>query len=960
MPNRSRYILFVTLLFVALSSLFVPGAAAQSAGVVTGRVVDASDGAPLPGANVRVQDADIGVSANERGRYQIQGLSPGTHTLVVSFVGFEPVNETVEVDAGETTEANVALESRVLESGEVVVTGLREGQVRSINQKRQALNIIDAISADEAGRLPDLNVAESTQRLPGVTLRTDRGEGRFVSIRGTSPNRNNVTFNGQAMASSAGTRATALDLVPAEMISSVQVSKAVTPDMDPNALGGSVNINTLTAFDRAGSFVTASLNGMQHQETTGFGDTSVPFRGSVTAGTQFGSAEQWGLVVSGAASRRDFKTSISSPNSWTEVDGRIVPEELELEVEDNDRMRYSANANLDHRPTASTTAYLRLHHSQRDESFTNTEVQYDADEVEPTSATAGRMTFQSELDIPSTDIDERLYAVTLGGEQQIGSDVTVELDGTYSRGERDRFTHQPEWGFDQDFTASYEHQGEQVAVDLDNPDAVTDPSNYQFDEMDIEFEELRENTWQLSTDVRWNYEAGKADGFFKSGAQARLRDKDIDENENPWANGSTPFTLADYGIHSPISDPLTGGDLTGNTQVPVSGNTSTFLDFWDENRNSEFFSLDDVESREEEVERDAEVTEDVYAGYLMGNVQLGSLAATGGVRIEATETTSDRYQFVDDQNLDDAVISETNSSNQYVNVLPSLHLTYQLTPQLQLRGAWSNTIGRPDYQELSAFQDVEFEERRDDVWEASINEGNPNLDPYRATNVDLTAEYYWGDGGLISVGGFYKHIRNPIYEFEVTERNLEGRELGVEIQDIPGFDDRFFEEVNYEQLRNADSGNIWGFEASIQQFFNFLPSPLDGLGLASNVALMNSDVTVPDREDEDLPFFDQSDLTYNVIPFYQLRGFELRYALNYQGEYLTSVGADAFEDSYGDERLTMDVSARYTLWNERVQVNAYVRNLTNERVRSYQGRKTRTTFHELTGRTFELGVTTRL
>ena len=106
-----------------------------------------------------------------------------------------------------------------------------------------------------------------------MAIRTDRGEGRFVSIRGTAPNRNNVTFNGQAVASAAGTRATALDLVPSEMVSSIEVAKAVTPDMDANALGGSVNVTTLTAFDREGRFLSASFNGMVHQLTTDWGDT---------------------------------------------------------------------------------------------------------------------------------------------------------------------------------------------------------------------------------------------------------------------------------------------------------------------------------------------------------------------------------------------------------------------------------------------------------------------------------------------------------------------------------------------------------------------------------------------------------------------------------------------------------------------------------------------------------------
>jgi len=116
---------------------------------------------------------------------------------------------------------------------------------------------------------------------------------------------------------------------------------------------------------------------------------------------------------------------------------------------------------------------------------------------------------------------------------------------------------------------------------------------------------------------------------------------------------------------------------------------------------------------------------------------------------------------------------------------------------------------------------------------------------------------------------------------------------------------------------------------------------------------------VPDREAEDLPFFDQSDLVINVAPYYQYGPLELRAAMNYQSEYLDGVAGDAFEDNYGDERRTVDLSGRYELRGGRVQLNAYVRNLTNEAEREFQGVRSRRVHHALTGRTFEFGVTIR-
>lgn len=948
----------LTLIRAVLAGLIIlmwggPGnqAFAQATGALEGYVYEEGTRNPLAGVNVMMGGTERGSVTDQDGYYEIADVTPGTYRLTASGFGYVEESAEVTVNVGQRSRQDLFMAVSPFEVEGLTVTGLRRGQVRSINEKRQALTILDAISADEIGKLPDLNVAESTQRVPGVTIRTDRGEGRFISIRGTAPNRNNVTFNGQVMASAAGTRATALDLVPSEMVSSIEVSKAVLPDQDANALGGSVNVNTLTAFDRPEGFFSATLNGMAHQLTTDWGDTQLPFRSSLTTGTRFGADDAWGIVLSGTASRRAFNTAIASPAEWEEVDGIAAPNEFEREVEDNDRFRYSVNANVDFRPTEATQAYARLTYSKRDEQFTNTEIQFGGDPV-PTSATQGRLEgIEGQLDIPTTEIDEELAAITLGIDQEFGADVTLNAYGTYSRGTRDRFTQQPEWGEDQDFSLSYDVGGDFEDVIFDDFAAISNPANYLYTEMDIEFEDLVENTYQLGTDLRWDFRSGGNIGFLKVGGAFRLRDKDIDRNEDPWAAGDLPLDLTQFVMNSP-------GKLQGGAQVPITGDVRKFLDFFRQNSAArQYFDLDPIESAEEEVEVDAIVTEDVYAGYVMGNWRAGNLTASGGVRVEATTTTSERYRFVNDDSFDNAAISLQEAENDYVDVLPSLHLVYRLNDRMQLRGAWSNTIGRPDYDELAAFQDIEFEEINPGVWEGAIEEGNPNLEPLRSMNFDLSLEFYPGPGSILSIGGFHKRIDDPIYTFITTERDIFGSEFSIPVQEIPNFGGRYFEEVEFVQLRNADEGSISGLEVSFSQAFDFLPGRLSGLGLVSNIALMTSDVTVPGREEEDLPFFDQSDVVLNVTPYYQYGPIELRAALNYQSEYISGVSEEAFEDEYGDERTTVDLSGRYELRGGQIQLNAYVRNLTNEAEREFQGIRNRRIYHALTGRTFEFGAT---
>lgn len=925
---------------------------AQTTGMVGGYVYEMGTRKLLPSARVFVEGADLSSLADQDGYYEIRGVAAGTYRVIVSAFGYMDQAQQVTVRTDQAGRQDFFLSTSAFEVEGITVTGLRGGQVRSVNEKRQALSIMDAISADEIGKLPDLNVAESAQRVPSVTIRNDRGEGRFISIRGTPPNRNNVTFNGQVMASAAGTRATALDLVPSEMVSSIEVTKAVTPDMDANSLGGSVNVNTLTAFDRQGRFFSASLNGMAHQLTTDYGDPATPFRSSITTGTRFGADDAWGLVLSGTASRRTFNSSVVSPTRWVEKDGIVGPDRFEREVEDNNRLRYSLNTNLDYRPTPATQAYARLHFSQRDEEFTNTELIFTGGKALPTSATQGRVEgLEGQLDIPTTEIDEQLAAITLGLDQELSSNVTLNLFGTYSRGARDRLTYQPEWGEDQDFDLTYDISGDFERITFANPSAVADPSNYLYTEMDIEFEDLVENTYQFGADLRWDFRSGESVGFLKTGGSFRLRDKDIDRNEDPWAAASMPLPLSQFAGASP-------GRLQGGQELPITGDVFRFLDFFRRNSAAgQYFDLDPIESAEEEVEVDAIVTEDVYSGYAMGNVQLGAFTATGGLRVESTTTTSERYRFVNDDSFDNAAISLREAENSYVDVLPSLHLVYRLSDRVQLRGAWSNTIGRPDYEELAAFQDIEFEEIDPDVWQGAIEEGNPNLEPLRSMNFDASLEFYPRPGSIISIGGFYKRVKNPIFTFVSMQQNIFGRDFTIDIEEIPGFDQRYFEEVEFVQLRNAEEGSISGLEMSFAQVFDFLPGRLRGLGLVSNLAVMSSDVTVPEREREELPFFDQSDLVLNVAPYYQFGPVELRTALNYQGAYLRGIAEEAFMDVYGDSRLTVDLSGRYVLRDGRIQLNAYVRNLTNEAERRYQAVRDRRVFHEATGRTFEFGMT---
>jgi TonB-dependent receptor len=338
-------------------------------------------------------------------------------------------------------EEDVSLTVRTTVLGEVLVSGLRKSQINSNNSKREALNTREVLTTDDLGRLPDINVAEATQRVAGVSIETNKGEGKFVSIRGIQPSLNNVTLNNTTLASTTSNRSTALDLMPTEMISSIEVIKTNTPDMEGNAIGGTVNINTVSAFSKAKPFLIASVDGLYQQQQvdlSSFDNTRLPFRAAVTTGKRFGKKEQFGAVVSANFFRRDYSVSVLDPDGWEYYNNYFYPNEIELQIEDNERDRFGLTADLEYRPTDKNSIYLRGLHTRTREVALNSEFELTMQigSVRPLDQTqyTGRFDKGSgELDLSKSDEKEELYSFTLGTKNRFGK-LSTDVYGTYARG----------------------------------------------------------------------------------------------------------------------------------------------------------------------------------------------------------------------------------------------------------------------------------------------------------------------------------------------------------------------------------------------------------------------------------------------------------------------------------------------------------------------------------------------
>jgi len=228
-----------------------------SKGIVSGRVVDFENLA-LPGANVFIKSLHKGVVTDNNGFYRILGLDPGNYVISLSYVGYKPIEKKVSVIEGETKNIDFQMtENEVI--GEVVIKGNAGGVLKALNQQLTAPSIMNVISSDQVGRFPDPNIGDALKRIPGIHVQYDQGEAKLISIRGTDPSKSTVSINGTSMPGTGDDRAVGVDAIPADMVQSIEVSKAITPDMDGDAIGGAVNLVTRKApYDKRLSVSLAS------------------------------------------------------------------------------------------------------------------------------------------------------------------------------------------------------------------------------------------------------------------------------------------------------------------------------------------------------------------------------------------------------------------------------------------------------------------------------------------------------------------------------------------------------------------------------------------------------------------------------------------------------------------------------------------------------------------------------
>lgn len=839
---------------------------------------------------------------------------------------------------------------------EIIVTGQRAQQMRSIEIKRSSIGVVDVAAADEIGQLPDRNVAEVIERLPGVGVQYDQGEGRYVAIRGIPSDLNNYTVNGFELGNPDGnTRRLPLDIVSGQLLNRVEVTKAKTADFDGQGIGGTINLVTQTAFDFADRFI-VSANAQIGYQTL---NDKKPIRGDASLGGRFGADEQFGILIGASYSKRDFQSFGLFPDDWT-PDNAIpsrpittargaLPTNIKYTDYRLERERIGGVASLDWRPSDTTQIYVRGLYSR----FTEDEYRqrYRLDFATVAQRTAGTVTVNPDGVTGVSTVTEQRSDLRL--EYKEKSVLVGMLGGK---------TELDDWSFDYGLARSHneviepnqlwQFRGNPGIVDFDFTDKLytamprtpLTPAGLQFRQYTVQDESGDEYIWTGRLDVTRKLALGD-DSYIKLGGKYRATDKDFDSNNTTYTRGpnaATRFTLGQFSLQG---EDVTSFPRKGRGYLLTPVIDAEKIDaFTADAANARFLVLDTATSLANATLLDLDLEEDIAAGYVMANLDFGAINITPGLRIERTDLTIQGFQL-ETPTGGSAVVVPVTAKRKYTDFLPSLIVRITPSDDTVFRFAYTRSVGRPNYSDLTPGGAISYEDNGDGTFDGSISVGSANLKPYVSDGLDATAEWYFAKGGLLSIGVFAKFIKNPVYTNSFTLLNTT-------------FGGRTYAVLGFSQKANGTSADIIGLEAAYRQQFEFLPGLLSGFGVEANVTFIDSSLKVPGRADP-AAFPEQSKLLYGAQLFYQKGPVEASIAYHHTGRALIALGTGALTDQYNEDLRRLDAKASFAI-TENIQIFAEAQNLTDEPTRQYQGMNRDWIIqNERYGRTFYAGASVR-
>jgi TonB-dependent receptor len=811
----------------------------------------------------------------------------------------------------------------------IVVTGTRSQLRNAIDEKRELQRIADLVTEDDVGNLPDFNAAEALSRIPGITVANDQAEGRYVTIRGLNSNFNNTTVDGAALSSTdIDGRRIEMDVVPASMAGTIQVIKSLTPDMDANAVGGTINFVSRSPFDYEDGFMSFSGSVGKYQNDDGYNGSGPSGNGDIVWSNIFGAEEQFGLVVSANYYRRqsylgrieqgdevlfhgDVGTELSSRSDRVDpyASDIYIPEEWKALDYYNDRKRYGGSFRFEHRASDDARTWIRgfFNEAADKEARMETKMWNRERNARITYADTSSGTIENtewSTQLGRFDFQRQTYGVKAYGKYVYNEKYTFEPSVNYSGSSYeqpqvwDRFVQKSaDFSFD---TNSRITRWAPTSEDAFNGEL------FDFQKREINVDGLDEDIVSVSADLGWNNQSYDIGWGYKVGFKHRKKDKVYDYERTEYRFGDD-LNLNDieWSRSCPDEMPSCSNDLF----ITMDGGSI-------DNLVSEYLTSADTDLRENEDDdnnRDYDATEEVTALYGLVVHTGEKHFFTAGLRYEDTDFSSSGRR--EDRDLGEFV--PASNENKYDNLLASANLKYDINDELVLRTAFSQSISRPRI----SYQAARGERQDFNGTELTVTRGNPNLQPREANNLDIGLEWYFEEGGLLSAAIFYKNIDNQIYRTTQDAETLYDQDGDGTLELTP---------TSIREYVNGDDADLYGLELG---YTKELDSLVPGLGFNVNATFLGSDFEV-ELEDgqfrEPETFIQQANFTGNAVIYYQNGPFEGRIAANRTGEKLnnlfTSNINDAYRDQYDEARTQVDLQFRYDV-SDKIGLYANITNL---------------------------------
>lgn len=769
----------------------------------------------------------------------------------------------------------------------VTVTGFQLQNRNSIDAKANEDRIADFLSQDELGRQPDLNVADSLRRLPGVVTIFDEDEGRYVGLRGLDQRYTFISIDGGLIASTdRSDRDINIESIPPTAVKRLEVFKAITPDLDAQSVGGVINLVTRSAFDSDDTYLVMNAQLGWHESigdlpqskdnpsyrvdaawSDQFANNTI---GVLAAGTVFQKKRDQGRTIVGVTS-----------NDTGLIANSVQPLDYANQID-----RWNGLVKLEYRPNTDFEASITA--SRFDYQYDEVRYRFDITESDLVNQTADSGTFQSGSGRARFDrfpLGQTIDNVQALIEYRPTERSLLEVGAYYSHGVQGHpypnasFTiaETDALGYSYDFSNQDLDGDKQATITLNDPSILSDLDAYQFTNYFDGYFRNEEDVTEFKLDYSWNTEGVDAGLGFKTG----LKYRNLEKNRY---DSSTNYVLSDPNAVLTLSD-FVNPSMAGYTSGQFKGFAYPLID-------ADAFDAYFNANRDQFTGTDAsgltsfyDIQEDVTALYGMLTYKQNRHSFLGGFRFEHTEVAT-----VATLNSGPEQIARTID---YDYLLPSFVYTYDLNERMKLRAGYAQAIGRPNHPDLAGAETFDETNR-------TIRRANTGLRPRESESFDLAFDWFLDGGQYFSAAAFYKIIDNQISTV-TTEEDIDGVLYTV------------------TQPVNLDQVSVSGLELSYtDDAFEFLPAPFNGLGVAANLTLM-------DGKDGPAPggsLIAQPDYLYNIAGLYNYGPFSAKLTYNYVDDRPTS----ATQAEYQYEQL--DLQLRYQL-TERLQMQVEGRNIQN-------------------------------